>query len=234
MERMPFFVVIIFAIVLGVVIEIRRKKTSYKSISENSYTRYARFMGHMEQGDPDFDIKIKSISNLILNKKYEDIKEIASISKCTYEECIMKIMYLKNKRIIGDYYLDTVNGIIKKCSPEDKKLLDKFKVFIYNKHAQIDEIAKFVDYGKNNLKDAEEKVYKELKYLIDKKLLNGVIINEVDRKLVYYSIEKRKKNKDTVSISCPSCGALNDINRSGKKRCDYCDYIIEDDTLVKI
>ena len=30
-----------------------------------------------------------------------------------------------------------------------------------------------------------------------------------------------------VSINCENCGALNDVNRGGKVRCEYCGSIIE-------
>ena len=75
----------------------------------------------------------------------------------------------------------------------------------------------------------KEKVFEELKYLVDNDLINGVILNEIDETITYYSIEKHKNNKNIVTISCPSCGALNDINIGDKKRCEYCKTILEDE-----
>ena len=36
-----------------------------------------------------------------------------------------------------------------------------------------------------------------------------------------------KKEKDYVTINCPNCGDLNDVNRHSKTRCEYCKTIIE-------
>ena len=73
----------------------------------------------------------------------------------------------------------------------------------------------------------DEEVIKDLKYLIDKSLITGVSINEIDNKLVYYSVEKHKKDGKVVYIDCPHCGALNEIPIGSKKRCEYCETIIE-------
>jgi len=201
------------------------------TINDFSFQRYAKFYGDISLKDDNFDAKINKIYDLIVNKKCTDINFIAKDTNCTYNECILKIKYLKNKRAIGDYYIDHVNGIIEKCSKEDLKLINKYKPYIYVKHLQISEIAlKLPNSTVNTLKKQEERVYNELKYLIDKDLINGVILNEVDRKLIYYSVEKHKKEKDYISIVCPSCGALNDVNRGSKVRCEYCSFIIEDNS----
>ena len=78
----------------------------------------------------------------------------------------------------------------------------------------------------NTKSKVEEQVYKELKYLYDKELINGLIINDVDRTIKYYSVEKKLKAKDYITMQCKHCGALNDVRRGGKTRCEYCNSII--------
>lgn len=199
------------------------------TINEYSYQKYAKFYGNTLPIDNEFKHKMDAIYNLIVNKKYEDLREIASKTNCTYEECILKIKYLKNKRVIGDnYYIDHVSGTIKKCSKEDKELLKKYSPYIYGKHFQIDEIAIHLPGTTvNTQKKVEKQIFKDLKYLDEKDLLNGIMLNEVDEKIIYYSIEKRNKDKDYITVQCKYCGALNDIRRGNKKRCEYCDSIIE-------
>ena len=41
-----------------------------------------------------------------------DIEKIAKAAGCYYDDYLLKIDYLKNKRIIGNLYIDTKNGII--------------------------------------------------------------------------------------------------------------------------
>lgn len=78
-----------------------------------------------------------------------------------------------------------------------------------------------------NLDAIEDKVFEDLCYLDDKHLLNGISINRVDRKIIYYTIEKHKREKDYITMNCPNCGAINDVDRHGKTRCDYCKTIID-------
>ena len=206
-------------------------KDLFDNISEWSYQRYARFYDKLELIDPEFNTKINKIYNLIINEKCEDLHFIAEDSNCTYDECIIKIKYLKNKRKIGNYYIDYINGIIKPCDKEDEKLLEKYSSFIYNNHYQINEIVrKLPEANLNNLKELEDKVFKDLEYLDSKSLINGIILNKVDKKIIYYTIEKHKNEKDFITINCPNCGALNDVNRGSKTRCVYCQTIIEDKT----
>lgn len=198
------------------------------NLGEWSYQRYAKFYGNVVLPDADYAKKISIITDYILNKNETDIEKIAEASGCNYNECILKIDYLKNKRIIGNLYIDVQNGIVNKCSDEDEKLLKKYQYHIYKAHNQIRDIAiSLPNTESRNLKDAEEQVFKELCYLDDKHLLNGISINKIDRKIIYYTIEKHKKEKDYITINCPNCGAINDVDRHGKTRCDYCDTIIE-------
>lgn len=157
-----------------------------------------------------------------------DIEKIAKASGCYYDDCLLKIDYLKNKRIIGNLYIDTKNSIINDWSEEDEELLKKYQGFIYGNHSQIKEIATKMPVAEiKNLDAVEEKVFQDLCYLDDKYLLNGININRVNRKIIYYTIEKHKKEKDYITMNCPNCGTINDVDRHGKTRCDYYKTIIE-------
>lgn len=220
-----FVALIVLFIVIFYILKTNGKKGR---ISEWSYQRYARFYGNTILHDEYFENKINAIYDLVVNKGEADLFKIAEETGCLYEECILKIKYLKNKRKIGDLYIDEINGIISKCSEEDKRLLDKYRKYIYYNHYQIDEIATNLPNATlENKKKLEEEVFNDLIYLDSKGLLNGILINEVDRKIVYYTIEKHKKEKDFITVNCQTCGALNDVNRGGKARCEYCKSIVE-------
>lgn len=198
------------------------------NINEWSYKRYAKFYDRVELFDEKFQEKINKIYDLIMIDKATDLELIARESGCSLEECVMKIRYLKNKREIGDLYIDVVNKEIKHCSEEDQVLLDKYTRYIYNDHLSIKDMAlknKTATFA--TLPFIEDQIYKELKYLDSKCLLNGISLNDVDKEIVYYSVEKHKKEKDFITMSCPNCGAINDINRGSKIRCEYCNTIIE-------
>lgn len=199
-----------------------------KHISDISYQKYASFYGEEAHVDLEFKNKLEKILNMITKDKCEDLIEIAKQSNCTYDECIIKIKYLKNKKLLGNYYIDNLSKTIKKCDPKDKALLSKYNRFIYKKHSQIDDIVTQMPNARIDNKDlVRQEVIKDLKYLIDKSLITGVSINEIDNKLVYYSVEKHKKDGKVVYIDCPHCGALNEIPIGSKKRCEYCETIIE-------
>lgn len=201
------------------------------NVNEWSYQRYARFYGKEEFKDQEFINKINKIKELILDNGITNLHDIASEANCTYDECILKIGYLKNKRVIGDYYVDAANGLVALCSTEDIELLKKYQHPIYYKNETIDEIA-------NELKMTKEDVWKELLYLDNKRLLNGVILDKVDDKIIYYRLEKRALEKDYVTINCSNCGALLDVKRGSKVRCKHCDAIVEDkqieEAIIKI
>ena len=200
----------------------------FKKINEWSYQRFARFFGEVKPSDKNFDEKMQKIYDLIIKEKVDDLDFIAKDSGCSFDECIMKIGYLKNKMLIGDYYIDIPHKIIKECSIEDQKLLDKYSAFIYNKHFQVKEIArKLPNASFNNLERLEDEVYNDIKYLNDKGLLNGIVLNDVDRIIVYYTVEKHKNEKDIITVNCPNCGSINDVTRYSKTRCVYCKTIIE-------
>ena len=223
--------IIIFAIIF-IFVWIRDKRLE-KNISEPSYQRYAKFYGNTLPTEQDFINKLKIIYQAIVKNKETDIKKIARQANCTYIDCILKIRYLKNKRKLADYYyIDEVNGIINKCSKEDQKLLKKYKLYIYNNHFQIDEIAsKLPEARMKNQKELQEEVFKELCYLDDKDLINGIILNKVDGTITYYNTKEKGNKSDKITVTCQNCGAPNKVNRGGKTWCSYCGTIVEDKSL---
>ena len=203
-----------------------RKDNNKSNINEWSYKRYADFYGQMEIADPKFNEKITKILDMIKNEHENDVEFIAKESGCTVAECILKIDYLKNKRLLDDIYIDREFNKIINCSDEDRRLADKYKPYVYASHLSLKEIVAQVPSTTNNYDEALNTIRSELKYLIDKKILNGVVYNEVDDELIYYAIEKHKHDKDYATIECPKCGALNEVNYNSKSRCKYCGNII--------
>ena len=204
-----------------------KKVYDYNDLNQESFQKYAKFYGNTIPTDDSYDVKLNTIYELITKDNILDIKDIASKSSCTEMECVLKIKYLKNKRMLGDYYIDTTNHLLVPCSQSDQLLLDKYKPFIYHSHLQIDEIAAQIP-NPNQLSamDLRNQVFHELNYLDNKSLLNGVLIDDVDRTITYYTIEKRKEVKGLVTSHCPNCGALNDVQIGGKVKCAYCGTII--------
>lgn len=218
-------------LIYAILKEIRRYKYScinYDHVNEESYQNYAKFYGNTVPKDEEFNNKLDNIYSLIKNSRETDIKKIAKSSNCTLEECVLKIRYLKNKRLLGDYYVDTSNFKVLPCSIEDQKLLDKYKPFIYRSHLQINEIANLIsNKGYKNIHELRDEVYNELNYLDDKGLLNGIKIDDIDRAIIYYTLEKKKSVSNYESIHCPNCGAINDVEVKSKVRCGYCKTIIK-------
>ncbi len=236
-----FYIIFAFSIlvIVGVFIFISlHKTTKYNSsgikivydpedLNQESFQNYAKFYGNFVPTDDSYDIKLNTIYDLITKDNILDIREIASRSNCTELECVLKIKYLKNKRMLGDYYIDTTNYLLVPCSVSDQLLLDKYKPFIYHSHLQVDEIATLIPNPNHlSLIDLRNQVFHELNYLDNKSLLNGILIDDVDRTITYYTIEKRKEVRGLITSHCPNCGALNDVQIGGKTRCGYCGTII--------
>ena len=201
----------------------------FVNISEWSYQRFARFYGVLLPHDDLFEDKISKIYDLIMNKHEEDLEFIAKEAGCNYEECILMVRYLKNKRKIGDLFIDYRNKAIKICSIKDEALLSIYVPLIYNFHYQIEQMApKLPGATITNLESMKEKAYQDIEYLDSKGLLNGIALNKVDKTIIYYAVEKHKNETDFVTINCRNCGAINDVNRHGKSRCAYCGTIVED------
>ena len=200
-------------------------------ISEWSYQRFCGFYGDRILPDPMFKEKMKSITDCILNKRYENIFEIANESSCTVEECVMKIKYLKNKRVLGDYYIDYLNKAIKPCTPDDSKVLEKYYTMLYFNHYSIDQMASSVpNFHNKPMSIVREDVYKDIKYLYDKAILNGIKLDEESQNIIYYTIEKHKKAERYITVNCSKCGALVDIEKGATGRCEYCGSIEADES----
>ena len=229
------FIVIILMLagIFGFYIIVSRNRKQNKKpsmLSQTSYHNFAKFLdeNNITFDDEHFEKKLSKIKMLIGEGK-RDIKEIAQEAECTFEECIIKIKYLQKKQILTQFHIDIKGNELIECTTDDFKLIKKYTPFIYNNNFTLDEItikkrrSTAQDY--NKLRDS---IFKELKYLVDNDLVNGIRLNEVDKEIIYYTLEKQKK-RDLVTIACPNCGALNDINRGDKKRCEYCKTILEDE-----
>lgn len=225
---------LLIVVIISVLNSIKNKKeytkvTKAGTVNQDSFQRYAKFYEHAIPADILFEEKMNKIYQAIMIDKKKDIKQIAAKAGCSYDECILKIRYLKNKRQIGDMHIDHINGKLLPCSEEDNALLEKYKPFLYNNHLTISEMASRMPGATlSNLEKQKEQVFNDLKNLYDKDLINGIKLNEVDKEILYYTVEKRKKEKDYISIRCKNCGAINDVNRGSKVRCEYCGTIIED------
>ena len=209
------------------------KKSEKKEpvINEWSYQRFCGFYDTRVFPDPEFKNKLFKIIECVNNKHYERLDEIAAESSCSVEEVVMKIRYLKNKRVIDDCYIDRINRVVKKCTSEDAEILDKYYTMLYVDHFSIDEMASRVPtYHNKPLPIIKEDVYKDIKYLYDKCIINGIKLDEDRKEIIYYTIEKHKKAASYATVNCPKCGALVDVSRGGNGRCDYCGSIAEDNT----
>ena len=92
-------------------------------INEDSFQRYAKFFGNTIPTDDEFINKLNSIYIAVIKDHDTKISSIAKKSNCSSEECVLKIRYLKNKRMLGDFYIDTLHDELVMCSEEDSKLL---------------------------------------------------------------------------------------------------------------
>ena len=225
------FIILMLTGVFGfyiIVLKNRKEKETNSTLSQMSYHNFAKFLNknNITFDDEHFEDKLFKIKALVSDGK-RDIMEIAQESGCTFEECILKIKYLQKKQILTQYHIDIHGNELVKCTPEDLKLIRKYTPFIYYNHFTIDEITvKRRRSTAQNYYKLRDTIFNELKYLVDNDLVNGIMLNEVDKEIIYYSLEKIKK-RDLVTTTCPNCGALNDINRGEKKRCEYCKSILE-------
>lgn len=199
------------------------------NINEWSFQRFAGFYDERVFPDPKFNEKIESIKTCINVKHIERLDEIAAASGCTIEEVVMKIRYLKNKRVFDNIFIDRYNKLVKKCTEEDQKILEKYYNMLYFDHFSIIEMAQRVpNYHNKPMPIIEEDVYKDIKYLYEKCIINGIKLDEDKKEIIYYTIEKHKKAQTYATVNCPKCGALTDVFRGGNGRCDYCGSIVED------
>lgn len=204
------------------------------NINEWSFQRFASFYDERVFPDEKFFDKINSIINCINTKHIEMLDEIAEKSGCTVEEVVMKIRYLKNKRVFDNIFIDRYNKLVKKCTEEDQKILEKYYNMLYFDHYSIQEMAQRVpNYHNKPMPIIEEDVFKDIKYLYDKCIINGIKLDEERKNIIYYTIEKHKKALTYATVNCPKCGALVDVSKGGNGRCDYCGSIAEDTTNGK-
>lgn len=205
------------------------------NISEWSYQRFCNFFDEVKPSDEDFDKKINIIIDAINNKKITDLDEICEMTNCNFTELILKIMYLKNKRIIAPiYYIDRGEHVLRKCSDGDIALFKKYEKYIYDYHSQPHQIAaKMPGATLNTISTLEDKIINDLIYLDDKYIITGLNIDKVDRKIIYYSVEKHKKERNYISLNCNKCGALVEVPHFGKERCPYCKNIVVDNVKNK-
>lgn len=230
MEIINALIIIVIIILITIIILSKRKKTrkiDINHINENSFQKYAKFYGEIYPHEEDFDTKLNTIYTLITNNGERDIKRIAELSSCQIPECVIKIKYLKNKRMIDDLYIDTNNLVLIKCSEEDQKLIDKYKPYIYGSHTQIADFAALLPNPDNlEIDDLRKKALEEIKYLNNNNLINGIKIDDIDGIITYYTLEKRKNVNNMETVHCKNCGALNDVEVTGKTRCGYCKSIV--------
>ena len=204
---------------------IKKKK---HNISEWSYQRFAKFYGYDVLPDQEFNSKLDKIKKCVLHDKLESIEEIANKSGCTCDECILKIKYLKNKRVIGDYSVDKVNHKIRPCNEEELKLIEKYGKLVYEKHYQVSDMAKEVpNYHNMPLAILREDIFKDIKYMNERALLNGIKLNEDERKIIYYTLEKHEKSETYDTLNCSSCGMLVDVLKDGMASCPNCGTVLK-------
>ena len=198
-------------------------------ISEWSYQRFARFLGERVFPDPKFNEKMEIIKQHVNEKQTERLDEIAIDAGCTVDEVIMKIRYLRNKRIFNDIYIDRYNKLVRKCTLEDKEIFKKYEDMIYINNYSIREIAEKVpNYYNKPFTIIIEDVYKDIKFLYDKCIINGIRLDDERKEIVYYTIEKQKKAEKYATLNCPKCGALVDVLKNNSAHCDYCGSLVED------
>ena len=225
------FLIIIISIyillrILFYVLDIVKEQKERNSIYNERRRKPVEIYGEVDSSSDDFDTKVNSILSCI-KKGETDIKEIAKVSHCTYPECVMKIRYLKTAKKLENYYLDPISLRVFPCDKEDEALLKKYLDSLYKKHLSVEEmtetIYKLDPYNKTK-EEYRDDIFNDLKYLSSKKLLEGIVLNEVDKSIKYYL--DQNKERDLVTVHCPNCGSLNDVDVDSKTRCKYCNTII--------
>lgn len=207
--------------------EIINDKTSINKLLDE----YVNFMNlGLNEFSADFDNndKLDYLCSLINEEKIMDIDKLAKMSGCTMSECIVKIRFLKSQKRIPYYVVDHVSNKLFECSFEDRKLIEKYKPYVYYNHLSIREIACRLPGSTVEFMDKIiENVYNELLYLDKNDLLPGIRVDEVDKEIYYFDENAEKKTRDLITVNCPSCGAPNDVHKGAKVRCDYCNFIID-------
>lgn len=231
---MTFGLFVLFVIIMLLVFRHNTKKEvkveqglDTNNVNEESFQRYAKFFGEIYPHEDKFDEKLNKIYELIKNQHIDDLNKIAELSFCSMPECVLKIKYLENKGLIDNIFIDTVNFKILPCTKEDEELIELYKPYLYGTRVQIADFVGLIDNtGYLNVEERKQKILSDLLYLDKKGLLHGIKIDEVDGKIIYYALEKKKKTFDKETVHCPNCGALNDVELTSKVRCSYCESIV--------
>ena len=207
----------------------KKEEEKKENINEWSYQRFGNFYGENILPDKLFSPKISKVLDCIKKKEMESIEEIAKEANCTYDECLIKIKYLKNKRALGDYYIDYINKRVSKCEPKDLEILNKYREDIYFNHASIEEMA-YTQSKKSDksLEELKEEVYNDIVYLFNKGVLNGIKLDNEKKTIIYYTVEKKKIALYYNSINCPYCGVLIEVPKGGSEICSYCNNKVDD------
>ena len=210
------------------------KAVNAGDISEWSYQRFAKFYDIRVFPDPSFFDKINTIMKCVDNGT-DRLDDIAIEANSNVEEVILMIRYLKNKRVFDDIFIDRYNKLVKKCTDEDKQILEKYYDMIYTEHLSIIEIAqKLPNYHNKPMPIIEEDVFKDIKFLYDRCIINGIKLDENRKEILYYTVEKHKKEEEYATVRCPKCGCLVDVLFNNSTICDYCGSNVEDTTNGKI
>ena len=210
---------------------ILKKRFSTKHVNELSFQKYAKFYGYTLPKGEKFNKKVDKLLLLVNKQKEKSIPRLAETIKADEEYTITLLRYLKNKRLIDDKVIDLKNKEITNCTKEDSELLEKYSPFIYNSHLQINEMIPLLkNKEKKEETDLLEEIIKDIDYLDNKMLLNGIRFNQIDNKIIYYSVEKKKIEKVGIEIVvCPNCGSITYKKIEDESiNCDYCHCKVED------
>lgn len=213
-------IVIIISIILLIIC--RRKFKKRPAVKKITYEEHLQKQATTE---PEFINEAGHIKKMIVEEKYEDIREIGERLSLTSTDCIKRIDYLRKcVNELNGYYLDYYHKTIKKCSPEEYKLLDKYVGYVYNDKLQIDQIAHLMRRtSTDDIYILKTQIKKDIKYLISKELVDGIKYDEKEDKIIRLNL----KNNSLISEKCPSCGAVNDVKEGRKAHCKYCNAIIK-------
>lgn len=212
-----------------------KRHLSTDKISEISFQKYAKFFEMLIPKDPNFNKKINNLYNIVTTGKETDINIIAEKIDVDVSQCILMIKYLMNKRQLEKYYFNIEKLIIKRIPEELEEKVNKYKPFIYNSFLQIEEMIKLIPELKSvEVEEAKRLIYNDLVFLYNNNLINGLKINTKTKEIIYYSLEKKKVDKNISTVICPHCGALNDLELNQKDSCVFCKKIIEETKANKI
>ena len=195
--------------------------------NQDSYNYYTEFLNeqHVTGSDEGFKEKLLKIEHAIKDGVY-DIRKIAELSGCTYEECVLKIKYLESKQYLNNIHIDHNAKKVIKCTPKELALLKKYLPFLRTHHFTLDEITKKKRVGYNqDFEKLRDQIYNDLKYLVDNNLISWIKLNEVDKEIIYFTDDKKHL---LTTIHCPNCGAGNEVVKGHKVRCKYCKMILEE------